>query len=327
MKFVYVLTSSEKDSYYEEFLLSIASFRYSNPGAEAILLLDERTKKGLINKRAEYEKFITDIKVVPVPDEYTQKEASRWIKTSIHHYVSDKFLFIDCDTIISDKLLDVFSPAIHIGAVLDTHVTLDKHHIKSNFQLEDEKVGFVSSFKTNNRFNGGIIYYSKSTEAENFYEKWHSLWIDSRNKGCSQDMPALNQANYEEGNIISELNGVWNCQICHNGLPFLHNAKIIHYFATSLLTQTSPYLLASGQILEEIKATGLINESVYKLLTEPKTAFDNQSRIITGNETLDVVNSNIFSKLLWIRKNKPSLFNNLNKFTTLIKNKSKKQPL
>ena len=321
MKFVYVLTSSERDLYYEEFLLSIASFRYSNPDAEAILLVDEKTKKGLINKRSEYEKYVSDTKVLTVPDEYSQKEASRWIKTSIHHYVPEEFLFLDCDTIISDNLVETFPQNIHIGAILDTHVNLDKHHIKSNFQLEDEKVGFVSSFKTNTRFNGGTIYYSNSHEAENFYEKWHSLWIESRNKGCSQDMPALNQANYLEGNIITELNGIWNCQICHNGLPFLHKAKIIHYFATSLITQTSPYILSSGKILEAIKSTGLISEDIQKMLIEPKSAFDVQSRIITGIETLDVVNSNIFSKLLWIRKNKPSLFNFLNKFSTLFKNK------
>ena len=325
MKFVYVLTSSERDLYYEQFLLSLASFRIFNPDLNIVLLIDEKTKKNLVNKRTAYEKYVTDTIVVKIPDEFSQKEASRFLKTTIHHHISENFLFLDCDTIISDDLMENFPANVEIGAVLDTHVTLDKHHLKRNFQEEDKKVGFVSSFETNFRFNGGLIYYKKSINAENLFEKWHSLWVDSRNRGCSQDMPALNQANFELGNIISELGGEWNCQICHNGLSFLSNSKMIHYFATSLITQDSPYLLASDEILSVIKDTGLISDEINIMLKQPKSAFSLHSRIVSGNEILDVLNSNLFSKLLWIRKNKPAFFTRLNTFTSKIKNKKKKQ--
>jgi len=104
MKYVYVLTSSDTDYYYEQFLLSLASMRLYNPDAEVIALIDEKTKQNLTGKRSGYEKFVSETKIINVPDIYSQKEASRWIKTTIPHYVSGEFFFIDCDTIISKTL-------------------------------------------------------------------------------------------------------------------------------------------------------------------------------------------------------------------------------
>ena len=325
MKFVYVLTSCEKDFFYEQFLLSLASFRLFNPLAEVVVLIDEKTKRGLTGKRAGYEKLVSDIKVINVPDEFSQKEASRWIKTSIHHYVSSGFLYIDCDTVIAEKLENDFSPEIKIGAVLDTHVTLDKHHLKKSFQNEDKKVNFISSFKTNVRYNGGIIYCSGSEQSLDFFETWHSYWLKSREKGCSQDMPSLNQADFDKGGIITEIDGAWNCQIAFNGLPYLSTSKIIHYFAQSLLTQSSPFIPASDTVLENIKATGDISKETLELLSNPRAAFTPQSRILSGNEILDLVNSNIFAKLLWLRAKTPKLFNTLNGISLLFKNAKHKK--
>ena len=323
MKYVYVLTSLKKDYYYEQFLLSLVSFRLYNPDSEAILLIDERSKQGLIEKRTLYEKYITDIKIINVPSIFTQKESSRWIKTSIHHFVTGDFLFIDCDTIITENLVKSFPKESKISAALDTHVKLDKHHLRNNFQLEDIKAGFNSSLKTDIRYNGGIIYCNGDSDALNFFEKWHVLWLKGMKNGCSQDMPSLNQANFEENNIITELDGEWNCQISYNMLTFLHKAKIIHYFATSLPNQTSPYILSSFRIFNEIKKSGEISEEVNNLLKNPKSAFDSHSQIIAGKEILDLINSNLFANLFWIRKKLPRFFYFLDKFSSIIKNSRK----
>ena len=301
MKFVYVLTSSEEDYYYEQFFQSAVSMRLYNPDAEVIALIDEKTKTGLIKKRCGYEKFISEIKVINVPDEYSQKESSRWIKTSIHHFVQGSFVFIDCDTVITAKLAFDFAEGIHIGAVLDTHITLENHHKLDDFRSEDIDAGFVSSLKTNLRFNGGLIYCSGSSSALDFFEKWHSLWIEGRKRGCSQDMPSLNQANYEMGNIITELSGEWNCQISHNGLRYLYNAKIIHYYATSLLNIAHPYKLASAEVLSSIRDTGEISQDIYKMLHYPLAAFEEGTRIISGKYILEIFDSLSFKLLLWIR--------------------------
>jgi len=312
MKYVYVLTSSVKDYYYEQFLLSLASMRLYNPDAEVAVLIDEKTKQGLTGKRSEYEKFVSETKIIKVPDEYPQKQASRWIKTSINNYVSGDFLFIDCDTIITGKLNPVFSPDINIGSVLDTHVTLDNHHLQNYFLSEVKKADFSSSFAKNTYFNSGIIFYRDNSRSREFFEKWHNLWIESNKHGVSVDQPSFNQADCDLHNVITELSGIWNCQISHNGLNYLHNAKIIHYYATSLSLLASPYKLASADVLLSIKETGVISKEITELLHCPLSAFELNTRIVSGKYILDVFDSPIFKLLVWLRDCHNNLFKMLN---------------
>jgi hypothetical protein len=224
-------------------------------------------------------------------------------------------LFIDCDTIITGKLDGDFPPEIKIGAVPDCHVPLSIHHFRDNFRQEDAQAGFGSSLETDFRYNGGLIYCNGSTEALHFFDKWHSLWMERRVKGNSQDMPALNQANYELNNVITALGGEWNCQIGYNGLRYLHNAKIIHYFATSLITFDPPYLPGTEAVLLSIKDNGIISEEISVLLQNPLAAFNINTRIIADENALDTINSSLFYKLLWIRKKHPKLFRILNRVT------------
>jgi hypothetical protein len=317
-KYVYVLTSSENDIYYEQFFLSLASMRLYNPDAEVIALIDEKTKRGLTEKRCGYEKLVSEIKVIAPPDEFSQKEASRWLKTSIHRYITGEFLFIDCDTIITDKLDYDLPSGIKIGAVLDNHVTLEKHHLQKFFQKEDTSVGFSSSLKTNRRYNGGLIFCGGDSQALDFFEKWHSLWIESRKRGCSQDMPSLNQANYEMSNIITELSGELNCQISHNGLPFLHNAKIIHYYATSLNSADPAFKLSSPPVFASIKETGELSPEIMKLLENPKSAFEPLSRIVSDNAVIEALDSSFLFKLIRFNKRHPWLSKRWNDFSVFI---------
>jgi hypothetical protein len=301
------------------------SLRLYNPDAHITVLIDSKTKQNLINNRAAYERVVSEVQVISPPPEFSQKEASRWIKTSIHHYVAGDFLFIDCDTIITGNLAHDFSPDIQIGAVLDTHVTLEQHHLRENFQKEDIKAGFSSSLKSNTRYNGGLIYCKDDSPARAFFDKWHSIWLEGRKKSCTQDMPSLNQADYEMGDIITELSGEWNCQISHNGLPYLSNAKIIHYYATSLVSFESAYILASSEIFAAIKETGIPSTEIMKLLEDPKSAFMTKSRIIADSDSLDIIDSAYFSKLLWLRRSHRKLFFLLNNFISSIKKPGKKK--
>jgi len=294
-----------------------------NPDAKVVVLIDEKTKQNLTGKRSGYAQYVSETKIIKVPDNYSQKEASRWIKTSIPRHVSGDFLYIDCDTIISKKLDYNFPAEVKIGAVLDKHVTLDAHHKHDFFREEDKSAGFVSSIKTNIRYNGGLIYCSSDPAAVDFFEKWHSLWKEGLKKGCSQDMPSLNQANYEKGNIITELNGEWNCQISHNGLNFLYNAKLIHYYATSLLLLASPYKLASAKIFSSVKETGVISSEITELLKNPLAAFEKNTRIISGY-ILDIFDSPLFKLLIWLRDCHNSIYKMLNSILRFFVNKLKK---
>ena len=314
MKYVYVLTSSINDLYYEQFFLSIVSLRLHNPKACIISLIDSKTKESLTGTRSGYEKYITEITVINAPESLSQKEVSRWIKTSVNKYVSGDFLYIDCDTVIAGNLDFNFPSDIKIGAILDTHVPLSKHHLDQHFKAEDKKLNFLSSIETDKRYNGGIIFCRDTAGSSEFYEKWHTLWQFSLKNGNHHDMPALNQANYEMGGIITEISDEWNCQITHNGLPYLSGAKIIHYYATALNFVTCPFIPASSKVLSFIKENGTFSDEIMEMLKNPKSAFEQDSRIISGEAELDVVNSKIFSFFLRLRKKKPAFFKSLNSF-------------
>jgi hypothetical protein len=307
MKYLYVLTSSVKDTYYEQFLLSLVSFRLYNPYDDLIILTDTKTKEFLTGRRSNYEKSVSDIKIIEVPKELNQKEISRWIKTSIRRYITGDFLFIDCDTIIAAPLDFSSLQNITLGSVLDTHVLLSNHHHKNEFYKRNKILGFDA--KDNILyFNSGIIFCRDTPEAHGFFDRWHNLWVEGNKRGISADQPSFNQANYELNNIITELPGEWNCQISHNGLPYLYNAKIIHYYATSLVSFIPAYKLASGEVLASIKETGEISPEIMKLLENPKAAFETHSRIIADPAVIGAFDGSLFSKLIWLNKNHPGFF-------------------
>ena len=312
MKYAYVLTCSEDDTYYEQFLLSAASLLLYNQEVEVVVLTD-KTTNDILTPKNHINNIEFELKTIDIPIGFSQKEVSRFIKTSMRRYIQKDFLFIDCDTIITGPL-DVSSlQDIAVGAVLDTHVPLSEHHLQNEFV----KRNLVSGFKgtgNNLYFNSGIIYCKDDRESYLFFEKWHNLWIESNKHGISADQPSFNQANYELNNIITELPGEWNCQISHNGLPYLHNAKIIHYYATSLVSFVPAYRLASSEILASIKATGKIPGEAMKMLENPKAAFERHTRIISDPAVIGAFDGSFFSKLIWLNKRHPKLFKKYDNF-------------
>jgi hypothetical protein len=316
MKYVYVLVSFPGDFFYEQFVLSATSFRMHNPDAHITVLLDEKTKEGLTDSRC-IDKIADEVLSVPVPPELSPKEASRWLKTSVRKHITGDFLFIDCDTIIAAPLQLSFPEQVHIAAALDKHSLLTAHHMKRDIQANDKRLGFRSSFNTDVHFNSGVIFCRDTPDCHAFFEKWHSLWYFSNQKGVSIDQAAFNQANYEMRGIISELDGSWNCQISHGGLPFLHRAKIIHYFANSLVTHASPYLLASKDILLAIRQNnGTIPAEIQQMLQNPLSAFAANTRIIADTNALAVFDSSIFYKLLFLKDKSPRFFERLDRFVS-----------
>jgi hypothetical protein len=325
MKFVYVLASSKNDTYYEQFLLSVTSLRLHNPSTYIIVIVESNTKKNLVSNRLNYKHIISEEIVISPLNILSQKETSRWIKTSLFNYVKGNFIFIDCDTIITENLVYNFPSFEFIGAILDTHVPLSVHHLKNDFLKQKVLSGFSNQFYCNNYFNSGVVFCKDTERTRAFFNLWHKLWIESNKNGVSADQPSFNQASYEMKNIITELNGEWNCQISHNGLPYLSIAKIIHYYATSLISFKPAFRLASTEILSFIKRTGEISKETMNLLENPKSAFMVESRIIADNISLDIIDSAYFSKLLWLRRNHEKLFYSLNKLIFNIKKPGKKK--
>jgi len=318
MQYLYTLSSCHDDFYYEQFLLSAASLRMAMPQAQIVLLCDSVTAQTLTGKRAEHEKFVSKTITAQAPSYMSQVKVSRWVKTSMRRLVPGDFLFIDCDTIITDNLYSISQSGTIFAACLDMHSQLDRHVKRKQFIESDKKLGFTS-WMSNKQYNSGVIYCADTPETHKIFNRWHELWLFSESKNITRDQPAFNMAIHENQSSFTELDGIWNCQIIYTGLPYLANSKIIHYFASNLVMHTSPFLLASHEIFKKIKETGVISEDVAALLENPRAAFDKESRIIAGEDMLSIINSNFFESVFFMRKKTPCFFNFIDRLCSFAK--------
>ena len=324
MQYLYILTSTPRDFYYEQFLLSATSLKLKMPNGQITLLCDSNTKKSLTDSRSGHEKIVSQTITTETPGNLSQVEVSRWLKTSMRRFVQGDFLFIDCDTIITEDLSSIENidrnteQRIKFGACLDKHSPIGCHNNK-DFIIKNDKQLNLSSYKSNKHYNSGVIYCADSLETHKIFDRWHELWLYSKSKNITRDQPAFNNAIYENQSYFTELDGVWNCQIAYNGLPYLLESKIIHYFATDHIFVESPFLFAYEGFLKQIKETGNIPTEIFKLLENPRSAFTEHSQIIAGDDMLYVVNSNFFQFIFLLKKKCPLLFNFFNSVCSLLK--------
>jgi hypothetical protein len=291
MKYLYVLVSDDSDLFLEQALLSITSLRMYMPDAFISLLVDDITEANLIEKRKFILELINEFKVITLDSKFNKKARSRCLKTSMRNHIEGNFLYIDNDTLITTELSDIENIQADIAAVLDWHLYLSEienistAHI-NNIREKDKKLGFVSTFKSNTHFNGGVLFCKDNENGVNFFNEWHKLWLYCFDNGNTNDQQSLNQANYNLGNVIYELEGIWNCQILKDGaLRFLYNSRIIHYFASQ--TQKKPYLLADTFYLHEIKKCGFVNDDIKLLLKTPKSLFLKNARLLYVDNSLN----------------------------------------
>jgi len=282
IKYIYVLVSDEADYYLEQALMSIVSLRIHTPNAFVTLLIDNITEKSLENKRRNILELVSELKVVEIDSRFGKKARSRWLKTSMRQHVEGDFLYIDCDTIICDDLNDVKNNDVNLGAVLESHHSVKNHYFEKYFQNNDKILGFNASFESNYHFNSGVIFCRDIPICHSFFKEWHRLWLFCFEKGILIDQASFNQANYILANVITELDGRWNCQIVVDGaIRYLHNAKIIHYYYNSVfLDKDGAYFLANQSILEDIKKTITISDELENNLRNSKCLFVPNTRLV-----------------------------------------------
>ena len=268
------------------------------PDSFVSLLTDNKTKKSFNeNNRQEILKIIDEIITVDFPDNTNNKYKARWLKTSMRKHIEGDFLFIDCDTVITEKL--IFKTNIVVGAVQDIHLSLHKR-FKNNDYMEfhtqrDKKCGFTTSEYS--YYNSGVIYCKDTIECHSFFEKWHSLWLSGYEKGVTEDQPSFSMANITCNNIITEIDGTWNCQLVNSGKLYLPNAKIIHYYNSE--DNKKNYLFAKKNVYDSIKKEGNIPLEYKKILMKPRAAFyfnNNKKFISFSNKLFYIVLSFLFSK-------------------------------
>lgn len=270
---VYILTSTEKDIYLEQLWLSLYSLRLHNTHARVVLLTDKDTETSLVGPRAKVKDYLSEVVVVDVPNEYSPKERSRYIKTQFRKYLSGDLLFIDTDTIIAEDLSCIDKCEAEIACVLDYHAPLNslidgesiRKRIKDLFgdNINDELL----------YFNSGVIYVKDTPQVHHLFDVWYENWKHAAfEKNQCFDQPSLLMANRKCGHIIQELDGIYNCQIL-TSIQYLHHAKIIHFFNNQWegKNEFSPFFC--DEVYQQIKKQGEIVDNIKDKVADCKSAF------------------------------------------------------
>ena len=270
MTFVYVLVSNEKDAYYEQTMISASSLLTHNNGAKVVIILDQGTAATFKGKRTYHEKLGVQIREIQVPESYNNRDRSRFLKTTMYHYIDEDFLFIDGDTLICEELKPDFSEDMSIGMVLDRHQKISEGSYQNFYEKRSKPLHWSAGYQ-DLHFNSGVIWVKKSPDAQKFFDEWHKLWKETLEKyAVVYDQTALNEVNVRLDGIVKEMDGTWNCQATRRSsfIKYLYNAKIMHYYASFGLTC---FDLANKDIQRTI-----LNEThkgLDTIIANPKTAF------------------------------------------------------
>ena len=230
-KVVYVLTSTEKDIYLEQTLVSIYSLRKYNPQVHVTLLTDTLTEKTLrYGNRIQILEFVDELIVINFPESLSGKIRSRYLKTNIRNYMDGDYLYLDSDTIVYADLSSIDDCVYNIAAVLDCHGALSENPYLGMIR-EHAKAVNNNLIKQDNYFNSGVMYVKDNNITRDFYKKWNATYNLSKDKVSCMDQPSFNKVN-SDFNIVKEIDGIWNCQLKH-GFRFFRNVKIFHILTTN----------------------------------------------------------------------------------------------
>lgn len=279
MKYLYVLTSNDRDLYYEQIYLSITSLLLYNPNAYIVLLTDDKTCKNLKGRRGKILHLVHEYKVIEFSVKYSQKIRSRLLKTSMRNIVDGDFLYLDCDTIILSPIDIPLDWNFNIGAVKNLHFSNVKDSpIYPIFYCLANKCGInMGSF---DYFNGGVLYVKDNCRTRAFFSHWHELYLQYlENNGVEIDQLSLYKANNDFYGLIEELQGEWNWQVGF-GLNYISNAKIMHTFSSVANKLHNIHFLKRQEFYLNMKKHMYSNREIIDIIKCAKTSFDETVRIV-----------------------------------------------
>lgn len=290
-KIVFSVVSGENDIYLSQAMTAAFSCRYYNPESTILLVVDESTAMMIEQKLSNIKKYINEMIIVETPQNYSNKLRSRFLKTTLRQAVTGDFLFIDTDTIITGSLESIDSIESDIAAVLDRHIYVKEHRTKRKIEQDIASVDLTLFDLHDKYFNSGVMFVKDTPISHDLFEKWHLYWKLSLDLGSGIDQPALAKANKECGYPIGELSGIWNCQLCDNFINYLHDAKILHYFASN---DNSPYRLYNKKIFTSIMEIGDVPVELKNIIeSSPKSYFVPKHLLVYGEE-IPFIGTNLF---------------------------------
>lgn len=295
-RIVYVVVCDANHDYLEQAAVSACSVKKYNPNAEVLLLVDDQTLAEIDSGRSLIKRYVSDIIEVAVPKEYNNKLRSRFIKTTVRDNIQGDYLFIDTDTVITQSLDEIDDCPYDVAAVLDMHLPLDKTHYLNEVTFQASKMGWDISSKDYSYYNSGVMYVKDNLLTHKLYKYWHNNWLKKARLGLYTDQPALAFANSQCGYIIGELDGKWNCQLLVNGLPFLSEALILHYFSSGVNKKMKqyPFIFADDNLLKNVRLHQELSTELLEAIDSPKAkAFPLGKVTIIGGDDFDVFKSDV----------------------------------
>lgn len=270
LKVVYVVTSTEKDTFLEEAFISMHSLRRVMPHAHIALIVDDHTAATLKGVRERETRYVDELIVHQIKGNYTQKQRSRILKTSARMLLSGDMLFVDTDTLIVRPLDDILQTDADLAGVYDLHA---RHYKDCSSYARACHWGEILGWPIKDfdqYLNSGVTFARDKEIVHDFYRQWHENLLYSFSKGVNVDQLSYAMANAKFGYIIRPLDDGWNCQL-FNGLQYFAKARIIHYFTASKQQPGERPLFALQDIAihEQVKETGEVPSLVDDIIDDP----------------------------------------------------------
>ena len=291
LKIVFDVISSEEDNYFEQAWVSMFSLRHFNPDAYVVLLTDDTTAQTIEKTyRKKAKQLIDDIVGVPFDKQYSNKEKSRWIKTSMRRLVRGDFLFIDADTIVAGALDESYFEGFQnfIGAVHDYNCSsqLICHSAIFKIMYVDrlKNIYGIDYKKETDVYNSGVLFVKDVPEAYALFDAWHKNWLIAKDKGVCLDQLPLVKTCQDMGNPIQSMSGIYNCQVKFS-IQYLHKAIILHTFSHQQDSSLSPIL--GSYIYDEIKRSQDLSEKIKDIILNAKNTFVSPCFLV-GKEWVDI---------------------------------------
>jgi hypothetical protein len=207
----FVLTSDGRDVHADMTQIAAQFARRTNRGISISVLCDEESRQCLDRQRHPLLNHIDRLIPVwspPGPAAFR----NRYVKTQMRRHLQGPFLYLDGDTLVLDRLDEIFSCRAACAGVANHNGPTNPCQIFKDEEAVFHQLGWP--IPHNYYINGGVLFLGDDKESYSFCETWHSKWLmASKRTGTHFDQPSLNSAVNESAPNFLLLNHRYNAQV------------------------------------------------------------------------------------------------------------------
>ena len=138
----------------------------------ALPICDTETKESLNDGiRNDISKYFSEIISISFDEKVGNTMRSRILKVTLREIITGDFLYIDCDTLITQQLSDIDNLTCPIAAVLEGHCLFKSHPMREFFLKQNKHLDYAHD-RIVKYFNAGVMYVKDVEETHSFYKKW-----------------------------------------------------------------------------------------------------------------------------------------------------------